>query len=38
VRVAIDGATLPEDPPAEAVHIDRVLGSDINGLTQVMRP
>jgi hypothetical protein len=37
VRVAIDGATLPEDPPAETVHIDRVLGSDINGLTQVMR-
>ena len=30
VRVAIDGATLPEDPTvAEAVHIDRVLGSDI---------
>jgi hypothetical protein len=37
VRVAIDGATLREDPPAETVHIDRVLGSDINGLTQVMR-
>jgi hypothetical protein len=38
IRVAIDGASLPEDPPAEAVHIDRVLGSDINGLTQVLRP
>jgi len=37
VRVAIDGATLAEDPPGETVHIDRVLGSDINGLTQVMR-
>lgn len=37
VRVAIDGASLPEDPPGETVHIDRVLGSDINGLTQVMR-
>jgi len=37
VRVAIDGATLTEDPPGETVHIDRVLGSDINGLTQVMR-
>lgn len=38
VRIAIDGATLAEDPPGETVHIDRVLGSDINGLTQVMRP
>jgi len=37
VRVAIDGARLPEVPPGEAVHIDRVLGSDISGLTQVMR-
>lgn len=37
VRVAIDGAALPEDPPGTAVHIDRVLGADINGLTQVMR-
>jgi hypothetical protein len=37
VRVTIDGASLHEDPPAEAVHIDRVLGSDINGLTQVLR-
>ena len=37
VRVAIDGASLPEDPPGQTVHIDRVLGNDINGLTQVMR-
>ncbi len=37
VRVAIDGATLPEDPPGAAVHMDRVLGADISGLTQVMR-
>jgi hypothetical protein len=37
VRIAIDGAALPEDPPGEAVHIERVLGADINGLTQVMR-
>jgi len=37
VRVSIDGAHLSEDPPGGQVHIDRVLGSDINGLTQVMR-
>jgi hypothetical protein len=37
VRIAIDGARLPDAPPGETVHIDRVLGSDINGLTQVMR-
>lgn len=37
VRIAIDGAPLPEDPPGETVRIDRVLGSDISGLTQVMR-
>ena len=37
VRVAIDGATRPEDPPGTALHIDRVLAADINGLTQVMR-
>jgi len=37
VRVALDGARLPSDSPGETVRIDRVLGSDINGLTQVMR-
>jgi hypothetical protein len=37
VRVAIDGAAPPEDPPGAAVHIDRVLGDGLNGLTQVMR-
>lgn len=37
VRIAIDGERMAADPPGETVRIDRVLGSDINGLTQVMR-
>jgi len=37
VRVVIDGTWLQESPPGTGVRVDRVLGSDINGLTQVMR-
>jgi hypothetical protein len=37
VRVMIDGADLPDSPPSETVRIDHVPGSDIEGLTQVMR-
>lgn len=37
VRVVIDGAPVPEAKPADAIRIDRVLGSDISELTRVMR-
>jgi hypothetical protein len=37
VRVAIDGEARTANPPQQTVHIDRVLDSDMNGLTQVMR-
>jgi hypothetical protein len=37
VRVVIDGARIPDAPPGDEVRIDHVLGSDIDGLTQVIR-
>jgi hypothetical protein len=37
VRVVIDGTRLQESPPGAEVRVERVLGSDINGLSQVMR-
>ena len=37
VRVMIDGAMPPETRTPQTVRMDRVLGSDISDLTQVMR-
>ncbi|HET6348631.1 MAG TPA: hypothetical protein VFH88_06055 [Candidatus Krumholzibacteria bacterium] len=37
VRVVIDGPPLPKATHSDDVHIDRVLGSEISGLTRVMR-
>jgi len=37
VRVAVDGGKGPEAEEDRGVHVDELLGSEINGLTQVMR-
>jgi len=36
IRVVVEGGRLP-DSPFGGVRVDQLLGSDINGLTQVMR-
>jgi len=37
VRLAVRGADLPETPRDREVRVDDVLGSDMSGLSQVMR-
>jgi hypothetical protein len=37
VRVVVDGTDMPDESVADEVRVDEVLGSDNNGLTQVMR-
>lgn len=37
VRVVVEGTDIPDESAADEVRVDEVLGSDNNGLTQVMR-
>jgi len=37
VRVVVDGVELPDETRDAEVRVDEVLGSETNGLTQVMR-